>query len=80
MRSRSSNAGDTNQPAALGMGVLDRHIGQQVELGVAISCRLVQDDGHSSQEQDLTRVVGGSERLLEDPAGFHPSPILPLSH
>ena len=51
-------------------GVLDGHIGQQVDLGVAISCRLVQDHGHSSQEQDLTRVVGGSERILEDAASF----------
>ena len=34
------------------------------ELGVAISCRLVQDHGHSSQN-NLTRVVW-LERLLED--------------
>ena len=57
-------------------GVLDRHIGQQWGR-VAMSCRLVQDHGHSSQERSPASLVAGAS--ARDRPGFHGPRSLPLS-
>ncbi len=63
----------------LGAGVLGRHVGHQVELRVPVPRRLVQDHRDPPQEEDLTRVVGGPDRLLIDLAGLDPAARPPLA-
>ncbi len=77
--------GDLDQPPLAvqlgdhtGAGVLGRHVGQEVDLHVPVPRRLVQDHRDPPQDEDLARVVGRPDRLLEDLAGLDPAARPPL--
>src|SRR5215217_7728099 len=51
-----------------------------MNLGVALSVKLIKDHRDSSQQEDFALGVRGPELLLEDRASLKASPTFPLTH
>ena len=64
----------------LGVGRLRRQVRHEVDLRVAIACRLVQHHRHPAQQEFLTGGVGDPQPLLKDGTGRHTSLGFPLPH